>query len=300
MGDEFVVISSNPERRYTKVYHDFLDSSVLTGKEKLVFIFLKRYLDFRLDHNGTFGNVYPTLATLAAQADMTEKTVRELLKSLEKKGILKIKRQGKTKPNIYEIQDFARMWNDGSPAAEMPDPELDLSEIPYEKLKAEIERREQKRKEKEPDTTAKPTKAADGQAQIKDQIYKKNNTKKYIKSQASEKYSMEQLKELYSYDLMMNDYEMMADMIEMVLEILYDTVNSNRKTIRIAGEDKPSNVVIGRLLKLTYEEIIYSIDKVRAAGKIKNARGYTLTVLYRAKEQMPIDIENQVKNDILY
>ena len=44
MADEFIVQSAIPERLYVKIYHDFLDSELLNGKEKLVFILLKRYV----------------------------------------------------------------------------------------------------------------------------------------------------------------------------------------------------------------------------------------------------------------
>ena len=39
----FIVQSAIPERLYVKVYHDFLDSTIVTGKEKLVFIFQDKH-----------------------------------------------------------------------------------------------------------------------------------------------------------------------------------------------------------------------------------------------------------------
>ena len=63
MADEFIVQSAIPERLYVKIYHDFLDSELLNGKEKLVFILLKRYLNFKDDYGGIAGKAYPTLET---------------------------------------------------------------------------------------------------------------------------------------------------------------------------------------------------------------------------------------------
>jgi len=38
-------------------------------------------------------------------------------------------------------------------------------------------------------------------------------------------------------------------------------LNTSKKTIRIAGEDLPAMPVIGKLMKLTRDEILYSIRK---------------------------------------
>ena len=43
-NETFIVQSDSPDRLYVKTYHDFLDSTIIGGKEKLIFILLKRYL----------------------------------------------------------------------------------------------------------------------------------------------------------------------------------------------------------------------------------------------------------------
>ena len=40
MADEFIVKSAVTERLYVKAYHDFLDSTLLNGKEKIIFLLL--------------------------------------------------------------------------------------------------------------------------------------------------------------------------------------------------------------------------------------------------------------------
>lgn len=110
MNEQFIVETSTPERQYVKVYRDFLNSGILNGKEQIIFIHLKQYIRIGTDNGIVAGRVFPTLSTLAKNVAMSEKTVREIIKNLQKKGVLEIKRQGLNKPNIYTIKDCAEIW----------------------------------------------------------------------------------------------------------------------------------------------------------------------------------------------
>ncbi len=58
-------------------------------------------------------------------------------------------------------------------------------------------------------------------------------------------------------------------------------------------------IVIGKLMKLDYSEIMYCIEKYsEQTERIKNPTAYMLTLLYNAKEQMNLDIANQVQHDM--
>ena len=58
-------------------------------------------------------------------------------------------------------------------------------------------------------------------------------------------------------------------------------------------------VVIGKLMKLTSFEIMYAIGQNnKQTGKINNPTAYMLTLLYHAKEQMHLDVTNQVRYDM--
>ena len=75
--------------------------------------------------------------------------------------------------------------------------------------------------------------------------------------------------------------------------ILYDTLNSTKQTTRISGEDKPTMVVVGKLMKLQPDDLIYSINKYHEqTERIKNVKGYLLTLLYNSREQQHLDIMN--------
>ncbi len=111
-----------------------------------------------------------------------------------------------------------------------------------------------------------------------------------------ETYPMPFLKEWYDYKSLVN---IDPKRIDAVMEILYDALNSDRKMIRIRGEDKPASVVKGKLLKLAPFDIKYAIEKYDSqTTRIRNQQAYLLTLLYLAKEQQELDVSNRVQHDL--
>ena len=111
--------------------------------------------------------------------------------------------------------------------------------------------------------------------------------------------SFEQVKLFYNYAIMLKARPLYKDNIDAIINILYDTLNTKKETIRVQGEDKPATMVISKLMKLDYEDILYVIDRFNAqTERIKSPTSYMLTLLYRAKEQMSLDITNQVQHDM--
>ena len=77
--------------------------------------------------------------------------------------------------------------------------------------------------------------------------------------------------------------------IDEILEILLDAVCSNRKQIRIAGDDKPAQVVKSQLMKLDYSHIEFVLDCMKQnTTQIRNVKQYILAALYNA----PLTINN--------
>ena len=297
-NETFIVQSAIPDRLYVKTYHDFLDSTIIGGKEKLIFILLKRYLNFSDDKSGVAGTVYPTLDTLSKQSGMTKKTVIGILKKLESKGLIVVKQQGLNRPNIYTIRDFSGIWKAGTDK-EVKEA-IELYEEEYEDSKI-IERLKKKGYKiiKEKELESEPTKAQT-QALLNNQSL---NLYNYItdnaKSQDLERYSIEQIKEYFDYNIMVHDNPYKQKSIDMVMNILYDTLNTSKKSIRVSGEDKPAMVVQSKLMKLDMECIMYAIDKYSEnTERVKNPVAYMLTILYKAQEQYDLDIQNQVSHDM--
>lgn len=92
-------------------------------------------------------------------------------------------------------------------------------------------------------------------------------------------YFMEQL----WMDALLADYPLEKETLYEILELLVETVCSKRKTIRIAGDDKPAQIVKSRLMKLNEEHIRYVMDCMKEnTTKIRNIRQYLLAALYNA------------------
>ena len=72
--------------------------------------------------------------------------------------------------------------------------------------------------------------------------------------------------------------------IDEILEILLDVVCSNRKQIRIAGDDKPAQVVKSQLMKLDSSHIEFVLDCMKQnTTQIRNVKQYILAALYNAQ-----------------
>ena len=287
MEEKFIVQTSTPERKFIKVYLDFLNAGLLSGKEQIIFIHLKQYINFANDTGTVRGEVYPTLATLAKNVKMSEKTVRTVLQGLQKKGILEIKQQGMNKPNIYKINDSAGMWKAEN----------------AEELRAAVDEIEEKRMidlltakgyyiSKEKGLVSDSDQTADTSTDKNYAIYKEQNTTDKPKSQA-ERYSMGQIKELFDYAILIADHPEHEADLQVVFDILHEVLNTSKPTVRVSGEDKPQAVVAGKLMKLTHYDIQYAIDKFHEqTGEIKNTRAYLLTILYHSREQSYLDLMN--------
>ena len=92
-----------------------------------------------------------------------------------------------------------------------------------------------------------------------------------------------------SYDLLCQEYPHQREQLEEILEILVETICTTRQTVRVAGNNFPTEVVKGRLMKLTAEHIRFVLGCLsRNTTKIRNIRQYILTTLYNA----PTTIDN--------
>lgn len=94
----------------------------------------------------------------------------------------------------------------------------------------------------------------------------------------------ETVKENIGYDYLCSVYKDDKDRIDEITELITDTVNSKRKSVRICGENKPLEVVKSVFLKLNEGHIEYVLDSMKHnTAKIRNIRNYLLTALYNSK-----------------
>lgn len=296
MGKEIIVRLASPERYYEKCYHDFMDCKLLNGEEKIVYLALKRFLDVRSDH----GNVFPAIETIQEITGWGNQKVIKYIKSLVRKGVVKKIRQGLSKPNIYILEDYPTMWTcDSIEDMAVVMQNGGIKPLTPEQHIAELERMGYIVDVKEKELVGEPTKAH-SQAPINNSLSMDKDSTGTAESQA-ERYTMQDIKLLYDYSILAAEYPERKEDIEIVFGILYDTLNSTKPTVRIGGEDKPTMVVIGKLMKLYKESIIYAMDKFsEQTERIKNPTAYMLTILYNAPEQFKLDIQNQVSHDMAH
>ncbi|HIV44527.1 MAG TPA: replication initiator protein A [Candidatus Faecalibacterium avium] len=89
------------------------------------------------------------------------------------------------------------------------------------------------------------------------------------------------------------------DMLNEMLELLVDTVCSNRKMIRIAGDDKPYEVVKGKLMKLESDHIRFVLMCMKEnTTQVRNMKQYLLAALYNAPLTMYNYYASRVQHDL--
>lgn len=286
---------SSPERKYVRIYHDFLENSFLTSEEQMIFIVLKSYINFSYDE----GEVFPSMETICKRAKLSKPRARRAINDLIRKGIIKKVQRGLTKTNLYTLADYSTMWtcenlkdlktiieNDGKLPLTVKDHITALERMGY---KVDIKERE---------LESKSGQTTDTSTQKKQHLQEQNTTV-MPKSQDLERYTLEQIKQLFGHEAMIYDNPDEQEHIDSVMDILHTTMNTTKATIKISGTDKPTMVVIGKLMKLNNESILYAIRRYKEQTiRIKNPTAYMLTILYTAPEQYKLDIANQVQHDL--
>lgn len=286
--------SATDQRPFIMVYHDFLESTMISSHEKIVFIALKKFADSK-------NQCFPSLKKLSEITGLSKRKIQDTLRELEQKHIISIghrlREDGGTTSNLYTLYDFKELWNVGS-SEEMA---AVIDEYEDKKLISILEAKGYKvLKEKELEATA-PTKVTADSSTKLNQYDIIDTTINSVKSQELERYTLDQIQQLFDYEIMVQDNPYQKYDIDSVMNILHTNLNTTKETIRVGGEDKPGMVVISKLMKLTHAEIMYAIGKYKEqTERIKNPTAYMLTLLYNASEQMNLDITNQVQHDLHY
>ena len=85
--------------------------------------------------------------------------------------------------------------------------------------------------------------------------------------------------------------------LEGILDLLAETCSSRRKTIRIAGDDKPLEIVKSRLMKLNSMHIQYVLDCLKEnTTYVRDMKQYLLTTLFNA----PVTIDSYYQARVNY
>ena len=130
-----------------------------------------------------------------------------------------------------------------------------------------------------------------------------NNTNLILSDESEKMKNRELLEEYFSHslemDLLLRLYPDDEDTLYQIVNLLVDTCATNRKLLRIAGDDKPAEVVRSRFMKLNADHIRFVLRCLAEnSSPIRNMKQYLLASLYNSPTTMQLSYQNQTNHDL--
>ena len=130
-----------------------------------------------------------------------------------------------------------------------------------------------------------------------------NNTNPILSNESEKMKNRELLEEYFSHsleiDLLLRLYPDDEDTLYQIVNLLVDTCATNRKLLRIAGDDRPAEVVRSRFMKLNADHIHFVLKCLAEnSSPIRNMKQYLLASLYNAPTTMQFSYQNQTNHDL--
>ena len=95
------------------------------------------------------------------------------------------------------------------------------------------------------------------------------------------------IKDNIEYDILAQDKHIDIDRLDEIVTLILETVCTARKTIRVAGDDYPAELVKSKFMKLDSSHIQFVFDCMKEnTTKIRNIKKYLLAVLFNAPSTM--------------
>ena len=105
------------------------------------------------------------------------------------------------------------------------------------------------------------------------------------RKEANEAYQVyeEIIKDNISYDILKSDLPHDGDRLDEIVDLILETVCTRRKTIRIAGDDYPAELVKAKMMKLDSGHIRFVLDCMsNNTTEIRNIKQYLRAALFNA------------------
>ena len=224
--------------------------------------------------------------------------IREAVRELEKAGYIQRSRERDEKGRlrgadyiIYEQPPILDLPTLENPTLEKPTQENPMLENPTlenpMQLNKEIQRTNLPKKEKSnthsiPILSPNPfpleddAAGADGSASAAEERKRKEANDAY-------KVYEEIIKDNIEYEHFIKHTDIDKDRLDEIVSILLETVCTRRKTIRIAGDDYPAELVKAKFMKLNSSHIEFVFDCMKEnTTKIRNIKQYLKAVLFNA------------------
>ena len=103
------------------------------------------------------------------------------------------------------------------------------------------------------------------------------------KSNSAVEIYREIIKDNIEYDHLIQNCKIDKDRLDEIVDLMLETVCTARKTIRIAGDDYPAELVKSKFMKLNSSHIEFVLDCMREnTTKVRNIKQYLKAVLFNA------------------
>ena len=202
----------------------------------------------------------------------------KLLRELENFGLIERKRRGLGKPSLVYVKNFSSDLSN----ERVQNRENHESGSPKNACQDSPKSRCNKNKKSK-------TERNNTNPILSDELEKMKN-RKLLEEYFSRSLEIELLLRLYPDD---------EDTIYQIVDLLVDTCDSKRKLIRIAGDDKPAEVVLSRFMKLNADHIRFVLKCLAEnSSPIRNMKQYLLASLYNAPTTMQLSYQNQTNHDL--
>ena len=263
--------------RIPKVLFTEKEFSHLSTDAKLVYgLFVDRMSLSRIhnwiDRDNKVYIIY-TLESIMESLGCGKNKACQLLAELDKTGLIERKRQGLGKPSLIYVKNFIS----AAQTANFLKFEKQTSGCP-EKQPLDV-RKVNSNKTDMTQTYFNDTDSffsSDWDGWELDELQSRADYEQYFREQ-------------FQFEFLLKEHPYDEDMLNELLNLVVDTVCSKRKSIRIASDDKPLEVVKSVFMKLDRDHITFVLDGMREnTTLIRNMKQYLLAALYNA----PLTISN--------
>lgn len=219
------------------------------------------------------GRVYIIFTHEEAKAALNcaDQKAAKLFNELENKcGLIERKRQGLGKPNLIYVKNFISCV-DSSVESKFLNCENQSSGTA--KTKAQEMRKSQSNNTDNNNTEFSDT----------DPFFSSGFCGLENDEMGQRKQYYEYFREKLEYEILVSRHPYDRDTLDAIMELIVDTVCTNRKMIRIASDDKPAEVVKSKFMKLDSEHISFVLDCIKKnTTDVRNTKQYLLATIYNA------------------
>ena len=226
--------------------------------------------------------IYP-IAEVMEEMNCGKNKAVQLLDELEQKGLLERKRQGLGKPNLIYVKSFFRMVDN---FGERNFLKFENQTSGGSKIKPQevSESNPTNTNNKKTDMNHTDLSFLPGRESKRSDVYAQY-----------EDYFREELE----IPILIQGNRTEKETLEGILDLLAETCSSKRKTIRIAGDDKPLEIVKSRLMKLNSLHIEYVLDCLKEnTTYVRDMKQYLLTTLFNAPVTIDPYYQARVNHDM--